>query len=258
MIEIDISTDNPVDYYDNWYKPGTEWEKLSINWCKLPDYYSFDLEKLRTELENVRSKYDFQPFVISKSGKKRMTYQAISLTSRENSEDPEYDGLRLFGFDDNEKEVELDIQSIFLKYYNNPSGADNAPTLNEKIFTKQTDACTGYFQEVINKFHSPKTKCRLLNLKPRGVITPHVDFPYYRQIRVHAAIYTNEDTYYEVEGVKFKIPSDGNFYWFDVGRNHAVANNGTNDRITLSVNLSVYDNYDSSHNLMDLIKNCKI
>ena len=68
----------------------------------------------------------------------------------------------------------------------------------------------------------------------------------------------NEDTYYEVEGVKFKIPADGNFYWFDVGRNHAVANNGTADRITLSVNLSVYDNYDSSHNLMDLIKNCKV
>ena len=37
MIEIDISTDNPVDYYDNWYKPSTEWGKLSINWCKLPD-----------------------------------------------------------------------------------------------------------------------------------------------------------------------------------------------------------------------------
>lgn len=257
MIEIDVSTDKAVDYYNSWYKPNTEWKKLSVNWCKLPDYYSFDLERLRAELANVRKDYDFKPFIISQQGKKRTTYQAISLTSRENSQDPEYDGLSLFGFDQNKKEIELDIQSVFQNYYNNPD-AENPPELNEKIFTKHTNAYTGYFAEIINKFHCPTTKCRLLNLKPRGVISPHVDFPYYKQIRVHAAIYTNEDTYYEVEGIKFKIPADGNFYWFDVGRNHAVANNGKEDRITLSVNLSVYDSYDSSYQLMDLINQCKI
>ena len=111
---------------------------------------------------------------------------------------------------------------------------------------------------MIDKFHSKKTKCRILNLKPRGVISPHVDFPYYQQIRVHAALYTNDDTWFEVEGVKFKIPADGHFYWFDVGRNHAVANNGKTDRITLSVNLSVYENYNENHNLIDLIQDCKI
>lgn len=258
MIEIDISTDKAVDYYNSWYKPFTEWEKLSIDWYKLPNYYSFDLEKLRNELTNLTNTYEFKPFIINNAGKKRMTYQAISLTSRENSLDPEYDGLKLFGYDDTDKEVELDIQSVFQNFYNIPENAETPPILNEKIFTKKTNAYTGYFAEIINKFHSQKTKCRLLNLKPRGVISPHVDFPYYKQIRIHAAIYTNTDTYYEVEGVKFKIPADGNFYWFDVGRNHAVVNNGTTDRITLSVNLSVYDNYDSSHNLIDLINDCKI
>ena len=135
MIEIDVSTDKAIDYYNGWYAPSTEWEKLSVNWCKLPAYYSFDLERLREELNNVRKDYDFKPFVISQQGKKRTTYQAISLTSRENSEDPEYDGLRLFGFDQNEKEVELDIQSVFQNYYNNPN-AGTPPELNEKIFTK--------------------------------------------------------------------------------------------------------------------------
>ena len=257
MITIDIST-SVMDYYKTWYKPDTEWEKLPIYWCKLPDYYSFDLSRLRNELENVRSVYDFKPFIISKAGKKRSVYQAISLTSRESSNDPEYDGLKLFGFDEDKKEVELDIYSVFKESYNNVASSEPPPELNERIFTKKTNACMGYFDEVINKFHSPKTKCRLLNLKPRGVISPHVDFPYYRQIRVHAALYTNEDTYYEVEGVRFTIPADGNFYWFDVGRNHAVVNNGKEDRITLSVNLSVYDNYDSNTNLIDLINECKI
>lgn len=258
MIEIDISTEKAVDYYKEWYKPNTEWEQLTVDWCRLPEYYSFDLNRLRAELDNVRQDYDFKPFIINEKGKQRTTYQAISLTARENSEDPEYDGLKLFGFDDDNKEVQLDIQSVFNNYYNKPFAGNTPPTLNEKIFNTTTDACKGYFNEVIGKFKSSRTKCRLLNLKPRGVISPHVDFPYYKQIRVHAAIHTNEDTWYEVEGVKFKIPADGHFYWFDVGRNHAVANHGKEDRITLSVNLSVYDNYDSSHNLMDLIKDCKI
>jgi hypothetical protein len=256
MIKIDVGTENNSNYYKEWYTPYSTWNKLSVDWCRLPEYYSFDLKKLRAELENVRKDFNFKPFVISPEGKKRMTYQGISLTSRENSTDPEYDALRLFGYAE-DKEIELDIQKVFLDHYNNLDAA-LPPDLNERIFTKPTRAYTGYFAEVIDKFKSVKTKCRLLNLKPRGVISPHVDFPYYKQIRVHTAIHTNDDTYYEVEGVRFKIPADGHFYWFDVGRNHAVENNGTTDRINLSVNLSVYENYDNTYDLMELIRNCKI
>jgi hypothetical protein len=252
MIKFDVSTTEGADYYKDWYTPFTEWKPQSVKWRQLPEYYSFDLEKLRADLTRVRGDYDFKPFVVSKKGKIRTTYQGISLTSRKESEDPEYDGLKLFGYQDG-KEVELDINDTFAKF-----GNDQTTELNEKIFSEPTQAYSGYFAEVVNKFHSIKTKCRILNLKPRGVISPHVDFPYYRQIRVHAALYTNDDTWFEVEGERFQIPADGNFYWFDVGRDHAVSNNGTTDRITLSVNLSVYDHFSSSDDLMTLMDNCKI
>lgn len=258
MIKIDISTENVNEYVSPWYYPNTDWPSLTVKWLKLPSYYSFNLEKLREEFKKIEEEFKFHPFVINKEGRQRITYQGISLTSRNNSFDPEHDGLKLFGFDKDKNEIELDIRDVFVQHWNKLNSKSLPPQLNEKIFDSKSKAYRGYFAEVIDRFHSKKTKCRILNLKPRGIISPHVDFPYYQQIRVHAALYTNEDTWFEVEGVKFKIPADGNFYWFDVGRHHAVCNNGKTDRITLSVNLSVYENYTNNDNLIDLINNCKI
>lgn len=75
---------------------------------------------------------------------------------------------------------------------------------------------------------------------PGGIIPPHIDFPYYKCIRVHAAITTNPDVVWEVEGDTFSIPADGNFYWFDTGRYHAVKNNGRSPRLVLSINILLY------------------
>jgi hypothetical protein len=119
-------------------------------------------------------------------------------------------------------------------------------TLAEKDFNVKTEIFTGYIAEILSKFKSPLTKTRLLCLKPKGLIAPHVDFPYYEQIRVHACIESNDDTWWEVEGERFKIPSDGNFYWFDTGKYHAVWNDGKTDRTVLSVNLSVYKDKDNN------------
>jgi hypothetical protein len=57
---------------------------------------------------------------------------------------------------------------------------------------------------------------------------------------VHACIESNPDVVWEVEGEQFSIPCDGNFYWFDTGRYHAVKNNGLSPRVAFSINLSVY------------------
>ncbi len=260
ILKID-TTDN--DYYSQWYAPHTAWPVQTATWKALPDYYNFDVGRMRVELETLRKSYDFKPFQINLEGKKRMTYQGISLTARENSQDPEYDSLRLFGHTDDGKEEELDISQVFHQMDSRRTDVKKAAWLNEKIFNTPTNAYSGYFAEVIDKFKCPKTKVRLLNLRPKGVITPHVDFPYYKQIRIHAAIYTNENSWYEVEGQKFHIPADGRFYWFDVGRNHAVWNDGNEDRITLSVNLTVYEDLNNAptnqgKDLMQLIDECNL
>jgi len=260
MINIDIDTTQETRYEQNWYSPKTEWERPRIKMCKLPDYYSFDLEKLRQEVELLKEDFPFKPFVLTPDGRKRLTYEGLCLTSRPNIENPEYDGMRLFAYEDAPSNTnEIHIRDTFKTYFGEGTeGPDKLPVLNEKLFNTPTKAYRGYIAEVINKFHTTTTKCRLLNLRPRGVVPAHVDFPYYQQIRVHAAIYSNDDVWFQIEGEKFQIPADGNFYWFDTGRNHAVTNQGSEDRLTLSVNLSVYEHYTSQDDLIDLINQAKI
>jgi len=241
MPVTDINTNQDTSFYDHWYKPHTEWNRIPCNVVKLPDHYSFDLDKLRAQVDGIEQNHGYRPFPIKKDGSKvRRTYQGIGLTAKEGAEDPLYDALKLYG-----KDAELDITDVFLKQRNGIADKE-AAELAEKDFQVPTEIYTGYVAEVLSKFNSPLTKTRLLNLKRRGIIAPHVDFPYYKQIRVHAVIKTNEHTWWEVEGQKFQIPADGNFYWFDTGKYHAVWNDGVSDRIVLSVNLSVYEERDGT------------
>jgi hypothetical protein len=253
---VPINTASGTEFYDHWYAPNTEWPKLKPNWLKLPECYSFDLERMREQVYAIKNDYGFKPFVVGlKQPKKRLTYRGIGLTARPEAEDPLYDSLRLFS-----KEGELDIAEQFRKQRDNVApDARETVELAEKQFSEPTVINTGYIAEVIGQFKSSTTKTRLLELAPRGIITSHVDFPYYHQIRVHAVIDTTPDVWWEVEGEKFQIPADGNFYWFDTGKYHAVWNDGKTDRIVLSVNLSVFEDRDGKiilgpdHDLVEMI-----
>ena len=256
---VDITTSDNTDFYSHWYTPNTQFPRLEKNFVKLPNMYSFDLQLLQQQVNEIANVHGFKPFPIKKDGSKvRRTYQGIGLTAKPGATDPLYDALRLYGIGG-----ELDITNVFLQ-----QGSKNqnkiAASLNEKDFSEPTEIYTGYIADVLSKFKSALTKTRLLNLKPKGIIAPHVDFPYYEQIRVHACIFSNKDTWWEVEGEKFQIPVDGNFYWFDTGKYHAVWNDGDTDRVVLSVNLSVYRDrennaiYDASDRLLDLINSGNI
>ena len=131
-----------------------------------------------------------------------------------------------------------------------------------KKIVSPTEIFGGYIKEVLSKFKSPSTKTRLLNLKRKGVLEPR-RLSYYEQIRVHACIFESPDAWWEVYGERFKIP-DGNFYWFDTGKYHAVWNDGADDRVVLSVNLSVYQDrngkptYTAENKFEDLVEKCLI
>jgi len=230
MPKIDIDTSKI--YNEKYYYPNTKWRLPEKNFVKLNERYSFDLEKMKNEVNKLRTEFGFEPFKISKSGKKRMSYLGIGLTARPNAEIPLYDALDLFS-----KNEALDISSTFKKMASN----GDIEELHEKNFSEYTPAYRGYLKETIDKFRSLKTKIRILDLKRNGIITPHVDFPYYKQIRVHAVIESNNNTWWEVAGERFQIPADGNFYWFDTGKTHAVWNDGISNRTVLSVNLSIYE-----------------
>jgi hypothetical protein len=82
------------------------------------------------------------------------------------------------------------------------------------------------------------SKASLLELRSKGYLGSHVDFPYYKGIRLHATISGGENAWYEINGEKFQIPADGNWYFIDTGKYHSVWNEGPDDRLTINVNLS--------------------
>ncbi len=251
-----LHTDSSPEFSDHLYAPNTQWVKPSLKWMRLPSEYSFDLEAARREFESIRKDFPLKPFqVSSKSGRtrSRLSYRGLGLTARSHSEEPLYDALSLYGPGDKK----LSIFHTFEKVSDRRAPEERIiETLDEKGFDSETAACRPFFSEILKKFKSPTTKVRFLEMTPGGYIPPHVDFPFYSGIRVHACLYSNPDVIWEVEGEQFTIPCDGNFYWFDTGRYHAVKNNSDENRVVFSVNLSPYFNRDGSPRLapaVDLI-----
>ena len=241
-----LGTSSDHQFIDRWYSPQTPWPKIRPAYLKLPSTYSFDLERARSEFKKVTASYPLKPFeILSAEGKRRprRSYLGLGLTARAEATDPLYDALDLYG----PSGQPLSIYHTFAGYSEKRPGAEREiATLDESGFALETSASTPFFHEILSRFKSPLTKVRFLELLPRGIIPPHVDFPYYQGIRVHAALESNPDVYWEVDGERFQLPCDGNFYWFDTGRYHAVKNSGRSTRVVLSVNLSVYFNRDGS------------
>lgn len=261
MPKIPVDTANSLEICKKDYAPYTAWPSIPENHFRLPEFYSFELDRMRAELKAIREQYGLKPFPVKKDRPKvRKTYRGIGITHTPGAKDPIYDALHLYS-----KEGEIDIAETFHKMRQQlePSSR-KASALYEKNFSEKNVLYKGYLKEVMERFRSPVTKARFLELMPGGVITGHVDFPYYEQIRVHAVLESNENVWWEVNGERFQIPADGNFYWFDTGKYHAVWNDGETPRVVLSVNLSVYFDRDGkalhtpNDSLLELIRKAKV
>lgn len=252
-----LGTTNDSHFLDEFYSPFTEWPKISSNYLQLPEKYSFDLTEMRQECEKLTENFKLKPFPIRAadgSTRERLSYRGLGLSARPGSDDPLYDGLHLYG----QGGTELNIRETFAKMSERMSGKERqVAILDESGFSELTSACGDYFQKILARFNSPFSKVRLLELYPGGIIPPHFDFPYYRGIRVHAAIHTTPDVIWEVDGEQFSLPADGNFYWFDTGKYHAVRNFGKKPRLVLSINLLVYQDRSGAlrHGPQDTLEN---
>lgn len=206
-----------------WY---TEYPKLKYNFFKLPEYYSFDLEKIRLEVENVLLNYEPQFVKRNSAGKAYTKYAGLGFYSRKNSKNPLNDHF-----------VRRD-KMIGEVYPDNLHLQKTLPDLIEDDFTEETDILTPLFRSLFSKFKSNINKASLLLLKSKGFLGSHVDFPYYKTVRLHATIFESPGAWYEIDGEQIQIPADGNWYFIDTGKFHSVWNDGPVDRLTLNINLS--------------------
>ena len=209
---------------DAWY---TDCKPLPYNFFKLPSTYSFDLDKMRRNIDNLLEQHQTISITKNKDGDKFNRYRGLGFYSRQGSDTPLED--HFIRRDELTGEVYPDDLHL-----NN-----NLPQLIENDFTNPTSILDDYFTEVFGVFKSKISKASLLDLRPLGWLGSHVDFPYYKTVRLHASISGNEHAWYEVNGERFQLPADGNWYFIDTGKYHSIWNDGRENRVTLNINLCV-------------------
>jgi hypothetical protein len=209
---------------DDWY---TDYKPLPYNFFKLPDCYSFNLNEMREHINNLLVNQPTISITKNKDGSKFNRYRGLGFYSRPESENPLEDHF-----------VRRD-ESIGIVYPDDLHLNNNLPALIENDFTSPTNILDEYFAKVFSVFKSNVSKASLLDLQPLGWLGSHVDFPYYKTIRLHASISGNDDAWYEINGEKFQLPADGNWYFIDTGKYHSIWNNGRKNRVTLNINLCI-------------------
>lgn len=205
---------------DDWY---TVYPKLPYNCFRLPSQYSFDIEEMRQHVASLNT----ISIQANRDGKRFSKYRGLGFFAREDSASPLEDHF-----------VRRDTEYGQV-YPDDLHLQSRLPNLYENDFVKPTEILDEYFAKVFSVFKQPISKASLLELRAGGWLGSHVDFPYYKGIRLHASIQGCSNAWYEIDGERFQIPEDGHWYFIDTGKYHSIWNKGPAHRLTLNVNLSV-------------------
>jgi len=205
---------------DEWYISSP---KLPYNCFQLPKKYRFDIDEMREHVKTLNT----ISIQANKDGRRFSKYRGLGFFSREESTSP---------LEDHFVRRDTEYGQVFPDDLHLQT---RLPDLYEDDFTKPTELLDNYFTKVFSVFDHPISKASLLELRAGGWLGSHVDFPYYKTVRLHASIQGCDNAWYEVDGERFQIPEDGNWYFIDTGKYHSVWNEGPAHRLTLNVNLRI-------------------
>lgn len=209
---------------DKWY---SNFEKLNYNVFRLPDVYSFNINEMQLQVKQITAVHSTLSIIKNDTGTRFSKYRGLGFHARKDSVNPIFDH-----FTRRDK-------TLGTVYGDDLHLKKDLPELIEDDFTETTEILNPYFESVFSVFKSHITKASILELRAGGWLGSHVDFPYYKGIRLHATILGGENAWYEIDGEKFQIPADGHWYFIDTGKYHSIYNYGPNHRTTLNVNLTI-------------------
>ena len=222
--------------YDSFYFPHTVWKKPTISFSILPAYYNIDISQIQKDLA------PFLPRLYpARSETSVGHYYGYGFTHRKGSENENYDAISMFA-----KNGRYTSTARMLNKKKQLIKLDPNRNNFEKDFTDLTDDAPSSLKNYLKKFNSEITKVRLLSLSGGFGIKPHVDLPYYEQMRIHIPIFSNANVVWYVEDKSYQLPANGSSYWYDVGRSHSILNYGKTDRTVLCIHLLVYKKRDGS------------
>ena len=205
---------------DEWYSVHPI---LPYNVFKLPEKYSFNVAEMREHISTMQT----ISIQANKQGRRFSKYRGLGFFAREDSTTP---------LEDHFVRRDTEYGQVF------PDDLhlqQRLPKLYENDFVKPTEILDDYFSNIFGVFDQPINKASILELRAGGWLGSHVDFPYYQTVRLHASISGCTNAWYEINGERFQIPEDGNWYFIDTGKYHSVWNEGPDHRVTLNVNLQI-------------------
>jgi len=209
---------------DKWY---SNFEKLNYNVFRLPNVYSFNINEMQLQVKQITAVHSTLSIIKNDTGTRFSKYRGLGFHARKDSVNPIFDH-----FTRRDK-------TLGTVYGDDLHLKKDLPELIEDDFTETTEILNPYFESVFSVFKSHITKASILELRAGGWLGSHVDFPYYKGIRLHATILGGENAWYEIDGEKFQIPADGHWYFIDTGKYHSIYNYGPDHRTTLNVNLTI-------------------
>ena len=118
---------------------------------------------------------------------------------------------------------------------------------DERNYQTLVDWAKGtYIEEVLNSFKSKATRTRLIIMKPKGFILPHIDYNTSYGVRYHIPLQTNKWSYIGIqrkdEEPEIKhLPADGSVWFINQGWKHSAWNFGEEDRIHLIISVMGQD-----------------
>ncbi len=130
-----------------------------------------------------------------------------------------------------------DWRSGFEQAYSYRRGTDDGREvgLAPHMYNKRTDLSSGYFGQMIAMLESQgfhPRRSRVSVVMPGSEMKWHQDAPEDTYcVRLHVAIHTNDDAYYETESDgRVHIPADGHAHLVDTSLMHRSVNGGTTPR----------------------------
>ena len=96
------------------------------------------------------------------------------------------------------------------------------------LYTKRTNACTGYFNEVLDTIESKGffiRRARITFIDGNTISVKHRDAPEnVYMARIHIPIITNENVWHQIGKNKFNMPANGSAYMIWVNNTHQFGN----------------------------------
>jgi hypothetical protein len=213
--------------YHELYEPHTEYPACDIDFCQLPSKYDVDIELLRTEItkklkHHKMIEYPIPSTVPMAEGGKIATfpgYEGICFKAKVNSQDPLYEGL----------------------------GSNSLKALRRREdcidteYTEKTELWFPYLDEIVNKFNGQVTQIRLICLRAGYNLgeKQHLDYPWYKGIRMHIPLTPDVEYIWNVLGVNYTVHGhQPHMYYLDTGKPHDARNKqGKKDRYLLNINM---------------------